>query len=382
MIRLVADLRSDGPLAVGLDHPWMRKRVSISTMSKVQVKMLAEEGRFGGKNLVSSARTRVVAVTGAGSFLGKNLIGLLEEDPRVARIVALDIRPPSTAGVKTRYYEVDFSHATSEQRVAEIFSAERVQSLVHVAFLSHPTHATGWAHELESVGTMQVLHAARQAGVSKLVHWSQTLLYGARPSNPNFLSEDHPLLAPADYSFFHDKIEAEKEAARFAQHPDTIVTILRTAPILGPTIRNYMSRFLSRRIIPTLMGFDPLWQLTHEVDAVSAFKLAIDKDVPGTFNIVSDGVLPLSTIIRLAGRVSLPIPHPLAYPLAGALWLAQVSNTPVGFLDYLRYLCVADGQRAVERMGFRPTYSAREALMDFASAQHLRDVRLLNDGAS
>ena len=34
------------------------------------------------------ARTRVVAVTGAASFLGLNLIGLLEEDERVRRIVS------------------------------------------------------------------------------------------------------------------------------------------------------------------------------------------------------------------------------------------------------------------------------------------------------
>ncbi len=349
---------------------------------QVQVKKVPEAVASGGPVSKPTERARVVALTGANSFLGKNLIGLLEEDRRVVRIVALDIRPPSTAGAKTHYYEVDFSQATSEERMAEIFSAERVQTLVHVAFLSNPTHATAWAHEFESVGTMQVLHAARQARVSKLVHWSQTALYGARPANPNFLTEDRPLLGPADGTFFQDKIDAEREAALFASHPDTTVTILRTAPILGPTIRSFLSRFLSRRLVPTLMGFDPLWQLVHEVDAVSAFKLAIDKDVPGTFNIVSDGVLPLSTVIRLAGRLALPIPHPIAYPLAGALWLAQLTETPVGFLDYLRYLCIADGQRAADEMGFRPTYSAREAVLDFASAQHLRDVRLLNDGGS
>lgn len=321
----------------------------------------------------------IVALTGANSFLGKNLIGLLEEDPRVGRIVALDIQAPSTAGAKTHYYEVDFAQPASEERMAEVFSAERVQTLVHVAFLSNPTHATAWAHEFESVGTMQVLNAARQARVRKLVHWSQTALYGPRRSNPNFLVEDHPLRGPEDGTFFQDKIDAEREAVRFGEQIGTTVTILRMAPILGPTVRNFVSRFLSQRFVPTLMGYDPLWQFVHEVDAVTAFKLAIDRDVPGTFNIVSEGVLPLSTVIRLAGRLALPIPHPLAYPLAGALWLAQLTQTPPGFLDYLRYLCIADGQRAADEMGFFPTYSAREAVLDFATAQHLRDVRLLND---
>lgn len=326
-------------------------------------------------------RFRVVALTGANSFLGKNLIGLLEEDPRVARIVALDIRAPSTAGAKTHYYEVDFSQPASEERMAEIFSAEKVQTLVHVAFLANPTHATAWAHEFESVGTMHVLNAARQAKVTKLVHWSQTILYGALRTNPNFLDEERRLRSPREAAFFGDKIDAEIEASRFAEQQGTVVTILRTAPILGPTVRNYTSRFLSQRLVPTLMGYDPLWQLLHEVDAVSAFKQAIDQDVPGTFNIVSEGVLPLSTVIRLAGRLAVPIPHPIAYPMASALWVAHLTEMPPGFLDFLRYLCVADGQRAADEMGFRPTYSIREAVLDFATAQHLRDVRLLNDAA-
>ncbi|MCU0691189.1 MAG: NAD-dependent epimerase/dehydratase family protein, partial [Polyangiaceae bacterium] len=303
-----------------------------TTMAKRQgqVKNDGAIQRDSTDRAMAGARTKrtVVALTGACSFLGTNLIGLLEEDQRVSRIVALDIRAPATAGAKTHYYEVDFTQPASEERMAEIFTAERVQTLAHVAFLANPTHATAWAHEFESVGTMHVLNAARQAQVHKLVHWSQTVLYGARRRNPNFLAEDHPLHAQGGASFFQDKIEAEAEAIRFAQRTDTVVTVLRTAPILGPTARNYVVRYLSKRLVPTLMGYDPLWQFVHEVDAVAAFKLAIDRDVPGTFNIVSDGVLPLSTVIRLAGRLAIPVPHPLAFPVAGALWAAQLSDTP------------------------------------------------------
>ena len=64
------------------------------------------------------SRVRVVAVTGSASFLGTNLIGLLEEDDRVDRIVAVDVKAPSTAGPKTRSYEVDFTQPTTEARTA------------------------------------------------------------------------------------------------------------------------------------------------------------------------------------------------------------------------------------------------------------------------
>jgi UDP-glucose 4-epimerase len=323
---------------------------------------------------------RVVTVTGAASFLGTNLVGLLEEDERVSRIVAIDIKPPPTAQRKTRYYEVDFTQPTAEARLSEIFAAERTDTLVHLAFLASPTHGTAVAHELESVGTRHVLVAARHSHVRKVVMWSQTILYGAQPSNPNFLTERHALRAPTNEPFFADKIEAEAEVARFGQRvPGAVVTVLRTAPILGPTIHNYVTRYLSRRVVPTMMGFDPLVQFIHEVDAIAAFKLAIDRDLPGIFNIVADGVLPLSTVIKLAGRLAVPLPHPLAQTIAAALWLAHIAEAPPSFMHHLRFLCVADGEKAREKMGFRPAYTTREAVLDFTSAQRLRDVKLLQE---
>jgi UDP-glucose 4-epimerase len=323
---------------------------------------------------------RVITVTGASSFLGTNLVGLLEEDESVARIVAIDIRPPKAGHKKTRYYEVDFTQPTAEARLSEIFAAERTETLVHLAFLASPSHATALVHELESVGTRHVLVAARHAAVRKVVMWSQTLLYGAHPSNPNFLTERHPLRAPATEPFFADKLDAEAEVTRFAERaPGAVVTVLRTAPILGPTVHNFVTRYLSRRVVPTMMGFDPLVQFVHEVDAIAAFKLTIDRDHGGIFNIVGDGVLPLSTVIKLAGRLDVPIPHPLARTFGGALWLAQLAPAPPSFHPFLRFLCVADGAKAKESMGFRPAYTTREAVLDFTSAQRLRDVKLLQE---
>jgi len=328
----------------------------------------------------SRAGGRVVALTGASSFLGRNLVGVLEEDPTIARVVTIDVKPADTAGPKTKSVEVDLTNPSSEDRVAELFAAEEVDTLVHLCFLSSPTHATGWAHELESVGTMHLLNAARQVRLRKLVQWSQTLLYGAHPTNPNFLTERHALRADQDEPFFADKIAAERELAAFAaKAKGTVVTVLRTAPIIGPTVQNWVTRYLEMRAVPTLLGFDPLWQLVHEVDALAAFKLAIDRDHPGTFNIAGEGVLPLSTVLRLAGRKPMPVPHPLASSLVGALWIAKASAVPPSFLRYLRYVCVADGEKAARVMGFRPAHTTREALLDYIGAQRLREANLLQE---
>lgn len=326
------------------------------------------------------AEGRVIALTGSASFLGRNLVGLLEEDPQVRSVIAIDVKPPVTSGPKTRLHEVDLTAPSSEERVAEILAAEGVDTLVHLAFLSSPTHATAWAHELESVGTMHLLHAARQVSLRKIVLWSQTILYGAHPTNPNFLTERHGLRAESDDPFFADKIAAEREVLAFGgKSKGSVCTILRTAPIVGPTVQNYVTRYFAQRAVMTLLGFDPLWQFVHEVDAIAAFKLAIDRDFPGVFNIVGDGVLPVSTIVRMAGRVALPVFHPLAEMMVSAAWAAQIADVPPSFLRYLRYLCVADGDKAARVMGFRPAYTTREALLDYLSAQRLRDVRLLHE---
>ncbi|HEX3777321.1 MAG TPA: NAD-dependent epimerase/dehydratase family protein [Polyangiaceae bacterium] len=337
---------------------------------------LAERGPLD----TTSGRRRVVAVTGAAQFLGANLIGLLEEDPNVRSLVCLDTDAPATAGPKSRFYNVDLTEALAEERLAELLAAEAVDIVVHLAFLDSPTHSATYAHELESVGTMHVINACRRTKVHKIVMRSQTLLYGAHPTNPNYLSEKHPLRARRSERFFADKIEAESEVFRFGKPGQgRIATVLRLAPLIGPTVDNFVTRYLSHRLTPTVLGFDPLWQFVHEADAVRALRLAVLRDAPGVFNIVGEGVLPLRTVIKLAGRSALPLPRSFASGLTGALWISQLAEAPPSFFDYLQYICVADGALAKKELGFDPLYTSREALVDCANAQHLRDVKLLSE---
>jgi 1-acyl-sn-glycerol-3-phosphate acyltransferase len=218
---------------------------------------------------------------------------------------------------------------------------------VHAAFAVSPGQDAIGSHELEAIGTGRLLNACLRTKVRKVVLWSHTLLYGAHPTNPNFLAEHHPLRARRDEPFLANKIDAEAAVLRFGR-PGTgrVATVLRTAAILGPTAENYLSRYLGHRLVTTVLGFDPLWQFVHETDAVRAFQIALDRDCPGVFNIVGEGVLPLSAVIRLAGSSALPLPRSVAEGLFNALWLSRLIDMPPSFLDYLQYLCVADGARA------------------------------------
>jgi UDP-glucose 4-epimerase len=317
----------------------------------------------------SAPAGRVVALTGAAGFIGARLVRRLEADPGVAEILAIDVRLPATAGPKTRFVYVDLTQPAAPTRIAEALSHRRADMLVHLAFLANPSHTRSWAHELEAIGTEHVLSACARAGTPKLILWSQTAVYGADPKNPNFLTEDHPLRGNPASRYVTDKVEAEAAFERHAaEHPQTVVTRLRTCTILGPHVKNFVTNFLERPVLPVIMGCDPLLQLVHEDDVITAFELAMAGEFRGAFNIVGEGVLPLSTILGILGKVSVPVPHFLAVPLARALWAAQVVELPPAFLDYLRYLWVADGTRAQRVMGFRPRYTSVECVLDFAGA--------------
>ncbi len=309
---------------------------------------------------------RVVAVTGACTFLGKELLRRLEEDPRYSRVLALDIRPPAVRGTKIEFVKLDLTQPTVDGDLATLLSTNNVDTFVHGAFLSHPTHAAEWAHELEDVGTMHVLNACAGVEPRRLVMISTTLVYGAHANNPNFLTEEADLRGHRDSRFVNDKVRAEKQVQRFAQeHPKVEVCILRFAPILGPSVSNMYTRFFSRPVAPVMMGHDPLMQFVHEQDAAFALQKAVESHATGAFNIVGKGVLPYTTVLALLGRVPVPMPQLVARQVSKLLWATQLVGSPPSFLDFLLYLCVADGNKAKGKLGFSPRLSIKRTILDF-----------------
>src|SRR5262245_41829947 len=262
------------------------------------------------------ATGRVVAVTGACTFLGSELLRRLDEDPRYAKVLALDIRPPALGSNKVEFVKLDLTQPTVDGELATLLARHSVDTFVHGAFLSHPTHAAEWAHELEDVGTMHVLNACAGVEPRRFVMISTTLVYGAHPKNPNFLHEDAELRGHRDSRFVNDKVRAEKQLQRYAkEHPNVTVCVLRFAPILGPTVSNMYTRFFSRPVAPVMMGHDPLMQFVHEQDAAFALQRAVEGDAAGAFNIVGKGVLPYTTVLAMLGRVPVSMPQIVARQL-------------------------------------------------------------------
>jgi UDP-glucose 4-epimerase len=301
-----------------------------------------------------------VAVTGASGDFGKLLLPLLEKDPAVESVLVLDVARPE--GDKVEYHRVDLTRHDAESELTEALAERPVDAFYHLAFLFGRVRNGSLAHELEVMGTLNVLAAVGRARIPRLVVPSLTAVYGARGQHPALLREETPLLGCPHSRFVSDKVQVEGQVRTFRErHPDTRVLVLRFAPILGPTVNNPATRMLKRPVVPTLMGFDPLWQAIHEEDAARALHRALTTEAAGEYNIVGQGVLPLSGLVRQAGGQPLPLPGPLFRAALHALGAVGAGGLPVALLDYIHYSWVADGERAETALGFIPIHHARDA---------------------
>lgn len=303
-----------------------------------------------------------VGVTGVSSDLGRGLLPRLEADPLVDSIVAFDVAQPPTLPKKCSFVRVDLTRPGLEAELTRAFKEQRLDVLFHLAFVNSRVHGAAFAHELEVIGSMHVLAAAQETGLGRLIIPSLTALYGARANGPAVCVETHPLEGEG-VRFVTDRVEVEHQIEKFAErNPNVHVVVLRFAPIVGQASDNPFTRLLRTGFVPTILGFDPLWQVVHEDDAVTALHLALTTKAEGTFNVVGDTTAPFSTIVRLAGARAVPLPGPLLRATILALESAGIASVPVPLLAFLRYSWVADGVRARKQLGFEPRVPFQDAM--------------------
>ena len=322
-------------------------------------------------------KTKKIPITAINSFIGSNLVRRLANNPDY-QIIALDSRKPDFLEKNIKFYKVDLTEPMVDAVIAGIFKKEGTQEVVHLAFLSSPIKNTSLSHELEVIGTLNILHASAAVKIKKFVIRSTTMAYGANATNPNFLTEEYPLMADPKMAYLRDKIEVEHLVRRFKdKNPQAVVTVLRPCAIMGPTVKNFLTAYFASPVILTILGFDPLFQFVHEEDVIDVFRVAIEDDYPGIFNIVGRGVLPFSTILKLSGKIGIPIPYPIAYSMISMLWSANLSPVPPSFLNFLKYTWLADGSKAKKIMKFEARYPIKDTLESFMGTQRLRELRLV-----
>jgi len=310
-------------------------------------------------------RGPALAVTGASGALGGALLQRLLARRDVSRVVVFDLRPPAVEHARLHFQPLDLTATSAGRTIGDALAQFGVEALAHLPLLTAPADPA-YAHEVEAIGTLRVLAGLGPSAVRRVVMASTTSVYGASPHHPNHLPETAPLLAKSRSRYLRDKVELERQAQSFqAAHPERALTVLRFPPIVGPGVYDPFAYYLARRLAPVVLGFDPLVQLIHVDDALSAIERALFSALPGVFNVGSRGVLPLSAVLAGARVRRLPLPHLFTEQAVKLTNLLGLTRTPPALIDFVRHLCVADLRKA-EELALGGAHTIQDALDAFA----------------
>ncbi len=302
-----------------------------------------------------------VLVTGISGNLGRLLARNLH---RESQVVGVDRRPFRRKPKDVQMVMVDLRRRAAEQ----IFRDHKIDAVVHLNILHDPRKNAYEHHTYNVVGTKKLIGYCEKYGVRKFLMLSTANVYGPRPENTQFLTEDSPLLGDQDFHEIRDLITVDHLCQSFFwKVPEVETVILRPVHIVG-RVHNAPSNYLRLKRPPTVMGFDPMVQIIHEEDVVRAIIAALKPGIRGVFNIVGPGELPLSRILRVLGKKPLPFPAPIGEPLLRALWRWKLTSFPPPEVDYIRYLNTVDGGLAREVLGFEPKHTME------ATIRHLQET--------
>jgi UDP-glucose 4-epimerase len=301
----------------------------------------------------------VILVTGICGRLGRLVARVLHRGGHAldgATIVGIDRRPFEGRPKDIVHHQFDLRR----KKTRDVFRAANVRAVVHLGVM-HDLRASDKEHHSWNVtGFQKLLDYLAEFGTPKLVLLSSANVYGPQPENPQFLTEEAPLLGAQSFSQIRDLVEVDMLAQSFFwRHPATETVILRPCHILG-AVRNAPSNYLRLERPLTVLGYDPMVQVIHERDVVDAIVSALRPGVRGIFNLKGPGEVPLSTLLRLLGRRPMPVPGPLAEILLSRLFRYRLTSFPAPELDHIRYVCMVDDTRARETLGFSPRYGLEE----------------------
>lgn len=173
-----------------------------------------------------------VIVTGAGGWLGRNLVRRLAEDRSRIRCLVHDPVEATLLEVVSPSVEPVVGDVRDSEVLARLFDGMTGATVFHAAGVIHPDGKTRQLFDVNVGGTGEVLDAARRAGSGRVVHVSSNSPFGANPSPEHRFTEDSPTNPYLAYG--ESKLEAERLVQRVHQRGDLETVILRPPWFYGP----------------------------------------------------------------------------------------------------------------------------------------------------
>jgi dTDP-glucose 4,6-dehydratase len=191
-----------------------------------------------------------ILVTGADGFIGSHLAEELVRQGHQVRALVLynafgsegwlaDVPPEIRGSMDIVMGDVRDPHGT--RRLME--GCDTVLHLAALIGIPWSYHAPDAYVETNIKGTLNVLQAARDLGVERVVQTSTSEVYGTAQTVP--MTEEHPLCGQSPYAA--TKIGADQLALSFHRSFGTPVVVLRPFNTFGP-------RQSRRAVIPSVIG--------------------------------------------------------------------------------------------------------------------------------
>lgn len=304
-----------------------------------------------------SIPSQTIALTGIGGRFGRAVARRLH---RRHHIIGIDRRPVDDLPKDIEHVQVDIRR----RGVEDVFRREQLDAVIHLNIMHDPRTRQEEHHAFNLVGTQKIFELCAEHRVPKAVVLSSADVYGPSPNNDQFLSEDAPLMGGQRFEAIRDLIALDMFCNTFFwRHPEIETVILRPVHIVGQ-VNNAASRYLRLKRPIAIMGFDPMVQIIHVEDVVSAIERTLTPGIRGVFNIAGPSPVPLSLLFEKLDRDVLRVPESIARTMLEAGWSLKISDWPVPEVDHIKYVCMVDDSNAREQLGFQHTYSVDDILAD------------------
>jgi UDP-glucose 4-epimerase len=289
-----------------------------------------------------------VLITGITGKIGRLVANVLLAHGH--EIIGIDRRdwPDAPAGVTVHQADI------RKRAAAEVFRSTRPEAVIHMATVSHITTKSADRYRINLHGTRAVFDHCHEYGARRMVFVGRHTYYGASPDTALYHKEDAPPMAVTTFPELSDLVAADLYACTgLWRFPELGSMVLRVCYTLGPARQGTLAAFLRGPRVPTILGFDPLFQFMHELDAAKAIVTALESDSRGVFNVAGPNPIPLSLLIRETGRRSLPVPEPLFRLSLGRFGLPRL---PRGAIEHLKHPVVVDKGAFYRATGFTHDY--------------------------
>ena len=239
-------------------------------------------------------------VTGGSGFIGQHLVAALLRQGRRVRI--LDLRPPTCDLEGAQFLK---GSVLDPAKVRE--AVTNVEEVYHLAALPGMwVPRTQDFHTVNCLGTVAVIAAARERGVSRLLHCStESILFSA--SNPDRFVAEHTstTLEEMPGAYTRSKLSAEQRALEAAASGFSVVVASPTMPIgndpnLTPPA-SMLQYFMNRRI---QFYLDFFVNLVDAEDVADGLMLAMQCGRSGERYILGGENISLKKLLAILGIIS------------------------------------------------------------------------------